>query len=151
LLKGRSARIALPAPQGKTRHPFSKHFTRIDDPSSPINAAFKGQGFEFSDEMYTFKAPYSREKLHILLSIDVAKSNWPDDPARPGFKKGENRPDHDYAISWIHRFGQGRVFYCSYGHNPRIFSTPTVLQHYLAGLQYALGDLKADDTPSAGK
>ncbi|MFI5378822.1 MAG: ThuA domain-containing protein [Tepidisphaerales bacterium] len=132
-------------------HPFGKHFTKIDDPASPINAAFKGQGFDFSDEMYTFRTPYSREKLHILMSIDMAKTKLDDDPARPGFKKGENRDDHDYAISWIREYEKGRVFYCSYGHNHQIFWTPPVLQHFLDGLQYALGDLKADATPSAKK
>jgi type 1 glutamine amidotransferase len=132
-------------------HPFGKHFTKIDDPASPINAAFKGQGFDFSDEMYTFRTPYSREKLHILMSIDMEKSKLADDPARPGFKKGENRDDHDYAISWIREYGKGRVFYCSYGHNHQVFWTPPVLQHFLDGMQYALGDLKADATPSVKK
>ncbi len=132
-------------------HPFNKHFAKLDDPASPINAAFKGQGFEFADEMYTFRTPYSREKLHILLSIDMAKTKLDDDPARPGFKKGENRDDHDYAISWIHEFGKGRVFYCSYGHNHQIFWTPPVLQHFMDGIQYALGDLKAEATASGKK
>ena len=61
--------------------------------------------------------------------------------------KGE-RPDNDYAISWIHQYGQGRVFYTVLGHNDHIFWDPVVLKHYLAGLQYALGDLEADDSPS---
>ncbi len=131
-------------------HPFYDIAVKIDDPKSPINAAFQGKGFEIRDEMYTFKAPYSREKLRILLSIDLPNSKKiPDDPARPGFKKGENRNDHDYAISWIREYGRGRVFYCSFGHFHDIFWNPAILQHYLAGVQYAIGDLKADATPSA--
>ena len=59
------------------------------------------------------------------------------------------RTDGDNAISWIKRFGEGRVFYCSLGHNQEVYWNKAVLQHYLAGIQWALGDLKADETPSA--
>jgi type 1 glutamine amidotransferase len=129
-------------------HPFSRIVVKNDDPKSPINAAFKGEGFNITDEMYTFKAPYSRTNLHILLSIDMAKTDLPDDPNKPGFKRGENRNDHDYAISWIREYGKGRVFYCSFGHQHDIFWKTPILQHYMDGLQYALGDLPADATPS---
>jgi len=130
-------------------HPFGKVSVRNEDPRSPLNAAFKGENFDFQDEMYTFREPYSREKLHILLSIDIAK--LPDDPAKPGFKLKENRADHDYAISWIHEYGKGRVFYCSFGHQHHVWYTPFLLQYFQAGLQYVLGDLQADATPSAKK
>jgi type 1 glutamine amidotransferase len=40
------------------------------------------------------------------------------------------------------------VFYCSLGHNAEVFTHSGVLGTYLAGIQYALGDLKCDDTPS---
>jgi hypothetical protein len=30
-----------------------------------------------------------------------------------------------------------------------MFWNPSLLQHFLAGIQYALGDLKADATPTA--
>ncbi|UCG87301.1 MAG: HEAT repeat domain-containing protein, partial [Gemmatimonadota bacterium] len=38
--------------------------------------------------------------------------------------------------------------YCSLGHNLEVLRNEAVLAHYLAGIQYALGDLEADDTPS---
>jgi type 1 glutamine amidotransferase len=59
------------------------------------------------------------------------------------------REDNDYAVSWIHRYGRGRVFYCSLGHNPYVFWDTRILKHFLAGIQFALGDLVADTTPSA--
>jgi type 1 glutamine amidotransferase len=130
-------------------HPFRKIVVKNEDPRSPINAAFQGEGFAIEDEMYTFRDPYARTNLHILLSIDMAKTQLPDDPNRPGFKKDENRPDHDYAISWVRRQGRGRVFYCSFGHEHNIFWKTPILQHMLAGIQFALGDLQADATPSA--
>lgn len=121
-------------------HPFRHISVKLDDPKSPINAAFEGKGFDISDEIYTFKQAYSRDKLHILLSIDWPNSN---------ITQGMNRDDNDYALAWIREYGKGRVFYCAFGHDDQIWWNPAILAHYLAGIQYALGDLKADATPSA--
>jgi type 1 glutamine amidotransferase len=52
-------------------------------------------------------------------------------------------------MSWIRRQGKGRVFYSGLGHGAEVFSNPQMLQHLLAGIQYALGDLVADDAPNA--
>ena len=107
-----------------------------DDPKNPINAAFEGKGFTVTDEIYQFnRGVYSREKLRVLLSLDMTK-----------LKKKGGRKDNDYAISWVNTHGKGRVFYCSLGHRGEIFWNPLVLKHYLAGIQWALGDLKDVDT-----
>jgi hypothetical protein len=118
---------------------------RVDDPKSPINAAFGGRSFEISDEVFQFQAPYSREKMHILLSIDTDKTDM--DPKRHFLP--DRYKDRDFGMSWVRRYGKGRVFYSSFGHNPEIFSNAAMLQHFLAGIQYALGDLKVDDRPGA--
>ena len=118
---------------------------KVDDPANPVVAAFGGREFNTSDEVFQFRAPYSREKLHILLSIDTAKTDM--NPKRRFLKA--RATDHDFGMSWLHKDGKGRVFYTSFGHNPEIFSNAAMLQHFLAGIQYALGDLKADDRPSS--
>lgn len=118
---------------------------KVEDPVNPVNAAFGGQSFEISDEVFQFQAPYSREKLHILLSVDTERTDM--NPKRHFLP--ERAKDHDFGMSWIRRYGKGRVFYSSLGHNPEIYSNAPVLKHFLAGIQYALGDLKADDRPSA--
>jgi len=121
-------------------HPFGHISVKVDDPKSPLTAAFKGKGFEINDEIYTFKDPYSRDKLHILLSVDWTNS---------GNLKGGTRPqDNDYALSWIHEYGKGRVFYSAFGHKHEICWNPAILQSWMDGMQYVLGDLKADATPS---
>jgi hypothetical protein len=125
-------------------HPWGHVTYKIDDPNSPLTAMFpKEKPFVVNDETYTFKKePYSREKLHILASIDLSQMSDAD-------KKKENRPyDHDYALAWIHQYGAGRVFYAAHGHGEDMYSNPTMLKFYLAGIQYALGDLSADATPS---
>ncbi|MDP6633951.1 MAG: ThuA domain-containing protein [Phycisphaerae bacterium] len=104
-----------------------------DDPENPINAAFDGKGFTVTDEIYQFnRGVYSREKQRVLLSLNMDTIK----------KKGGSRKDNDYAISWVKTHGKGRVFYCSLGHRAEIFWNPQVLKHYLAGLQWAMGDLK---------
>ena len=120
-------------------HPYSEVVCKNEDPSNPINASFKGKEFSITDEMYTFKEKYTRKDLHILLSIDVDRSNI----------KNQVRKDQDYWVSWIRPVGKGRVFYCSFGHNHHIFTNKQILRHYLAGIQYALGDLKVDDALAA--
>jgi type 1 glutamine amidotransferase len=120
-------------------HPWhEKVGIKIDDPDHPLVSVFARKGFYVTDEIYQFRAPYSREELRVLWSLDMSKTS-----AKGG------REDGDYAVSWVHSVGDGRVFYCSLGHRDEIFWNPRILQHYLDGIQYALGDLKANDTPSA--
>jgi len=132
------------ARNGPHRDANEKVTIKLDDPKSPLTKMFKGQGFVFTDEFFRFPGPpYSREKLRVLMSFDVPKTDM---------NQGRDcracvRADNDYALSWIRSYGKGRVFYCSLGHNPEMFWTPPLLQHFLAGIQFALGDLKADTTP----
>jgi type 1 glutamine amidotransferase len=121
--------------------------TKIDDPKSPITAMFGGREFEIHDETYTFGMDtYSRTNLHILTSIDYDKMS-----AEDKAKEDYPRADHDYGLSWIRREGKGRIFYEAHGHNERIYAMKPMLEHVLAGMQYAIGDLKADDSPSLKK
>jgi type 1 glutamine amidotransferase len=117
---------------------------KIDDAKSPLTAMFKGKEFEFHDETYTMGInSWSRDNVHVLTSIDYAKMSAADKA-----QEANPRADHDYGLSWIRREGQGRVFYEAIGHSERNYAVKPLLEHILAGMQYALGDLKADDTPS---
>ena len=120
-------------------HPWTQKVAiRLDDPEHPLNAAFAGKDFETNDEIYEFAKVYSRDELRVLLTLDMDKLT------KPG-----NRPDNDYAVSWVKSAGKGRVFYCSLGHRNEIFFDAKIMRHYLDGVQFAMGDLKADTTPSA--
>jgi uncharacterized protein len=121
---------------------------KIDDPKSPLTAAFKGKSFNTIDEVYTFNdSSFSRERVHVLTSIDYNLMTDCDKGI-----EGSPRKDHDFALSWIQKVGQGRVFYEALGHHETIYyNNPAMLSHILAGMQYALGDLKADDSPSVKK
>lgn len=116
---------------------------KIDDPGSPLTAMFKSGPFDVHDEIYTMAAEsWSRDNVRVLTSIDYTKMS-PEDRAL----EEHPRPDHDFGLSWIRREGQGRVFYEALGHSERIYAMKPILEHLLAGMQYVLGDLKADDTP----
>jgi type 1 glutamine amidotransferase len=123
----------------------------VEDPKSPLTKslidsnltkALGGREFAWTDEFYHFlpEGSYSRDKLHILLSIDTAKSDM---------SQWHVRPDNDYGISWIRSYGKGRVFNCAIGHTPTLLETPETAQFILAAIQFVLGDLDADTTPSA--
>ena len=127
-------------------HPWTADDTvavKIDDRDSPLTAAFSGHGFWVKDEIYQIDGPYSREHVRVLLSLDMSRP----ENARPPDQLV--RGDNDFPVAWIKHEGKGRVFYTSLGHNPEIYRTAQVLQHYLDGIQFALGDLRADGTPSA--
>jgi type 1 glutamine amidotransferase len=116
---------------------------KVDDPKSPLVEGIGPDPFPWTDEFFRFPTPpYSREKLHILLTMT---------PDTPQNCAGCSRPDGDYAVSWIRNYGRGRVFYSVLGHTASDFWEPWILRHFLAGIQFALGDLAADATPSAAK
>ena len=104
----------------------------------PWHEVFKGEGFTITDEIYQFREDTAKPSdRRLLLTLD------------PGFKKLNKgkRKDGNYPISWIDKYGEGRIFYCSLGHRDEIYYNPMILEHYLAGFQYVIGDLDADATP----
>ena len=136
----------LGAVEGAHREPTEMATVKIDDPSHPLVAAFRGQSFVHQDEFYRFvEPPLSRDKVRVLMSIDVEKTdlNQGRGCARPCV-----RPDADYALSWIHSYGKGRVFFTSLGHTPAFFTVPNLSDFFFRGIQFVLGDLQADTTPS---
>jgi type 1 glutamine amidotransferase len=122
-------------------HPWHKNVpVKNLEPGNPVNAAFDGKDFEVVEEIYQFRAdtalPTDRK---FLLILDTSKMDV----------SAGKRKDNLYPVSWISPYGKGRTFYCSLGHNDHIFWNPMIMKHYLAGIQYALGDLEADATPTA--
>ena len=119
---------------------------KIDDPDSPLTAMFPKGGYAIVDETYTFaQDSFSRKRVHVLTSINYNKMSAEDKAKEPAATR---RTDGDYALSYIQRVGNGRVFYETHGHDEKIYFSRPFVAHMLAGIQYALGDLKADDSPS---
>jgi type 1 glutamine amidotransferase len=132
-------------------HPWSlrdKYIFKVDDRKSPLNKVFKGQGYEVNDEVFQVQEDPLRDHIHVLLSIDMTKTPLPEKSVLP-----VRRKDKDFPLTWIKPQEKGRVFVSGMGHNAGIYRDPALLTHFLAAIQYTLGDLKADDSPSlkAGK
>ncbi len=129
-------------------HHVEKQMIKIDDPNSPLTKAFGPASFEHTDEFYQFPtySPYSREKQHVLLSIDVEQS---DRATGNRFCAPCTRPDQDYGLAWIRTYGKGRTYFTPLGHTTIFYTDQRWTQHLLAAIQYILGDLDADSTPSA--
>jgi hypothetical protein len=129
-------------------HPWGAGSTvimKVEDPDHPLCQAFDKQRFPIVDEVYQLNDPYSRDLCRVLVSIDTERTDM------EKVRKQIRRTDGDFAMTYIKTYKQGRVFYNAWGHMHELFWNPMVLQHWLDGIQYALGDLEADATPSAKK
>lgn len=125
-------------------HPWGAGGTwafKVEDVTSPLTQCFTEKKFHQGEEIYQHKSPpLHRAKLHVLVSLDM------DDPVTNGVK-GKIRPEeNDYPVSWVRPYGKGRVFYTSFGHDTRAWTTERTLRHIFAGLAFAAGDLQADTT-----
>jgi type 1 glutamine amidotransferase/sugar phosphate isomerase/epimerase len=118
---------------------------KLDSPDHPLNQPFGGQGFTHVSEFFRVGDPYSRDRVHVLLSIDVDRTELPP----PGTHPGVERADRDYALAWTRNYGRGRVVYCTIGHSPRDFLDPKMLAFYLGAVQFVMGDLDGSTLPSA--
>jgi len=127
-------------------HPpgFQKIKIKVEDPKHPAAKSF-ADGTPYEDEMYIFRdEPYSRERLHIILSVT------PDAVANLLEKnKGLTRKDNDYAISWCQEIGKGRSFYTSLGHRKETWKDTRYQEHLIAGLKWATKQVEGDATPSS--
>ena len=121
----------------------------------PVNAPFRKMPviMKFSDEIYQFSTPpFDRGECDVLLSIDMSDAmtaaafdRWRFAP----YGKAKQRDDGDFAVSYTKRYGKGRVFYTSFGHDHRAFCDVR-LAHMLLGMQWTLGDIDVEKKPIAG-
>src|SRR5437764_1398309 len=99
----------------------------------------------FSNDWSYLKYPKIKEFDAVLLSLDVEKS----DMATTGkFCAQCTRQDQDYALAWIKSYGKGRVYITPLGHTNIFYTSKPWVQHVLGAVQFVLGDLEADTTPS---
>ena len=107
----------------------------IEEPDHPVVKCFGGATFTHTDEIFQFK-DYTRKKLRVLVRLDIART----DMKKPGIF----RKDGDFGLVWVRKYGKGRVFYSALGHQNDAYWNPTILAHFLAGIQFAIGDLTAN-------
>ena len=121
-------------------HPWHQKIKIVnEDPKHAAGHGFK-TGDEITDEIYQFRPePYSRNKLHVILSVDNGSID---------VTKGK-RADKDYAIAWCQEVEKGRTFFTSLGHRKEVWKDPRYQEHLLGGLKWAMKQADGDATPSA--
>ena len=134
-------------------HPWKSGGTwagQVESPDHELNEAWKDKETWFKDEIYIYRGgSFSRDRSRVLLSMDMTKQRNYVGTHLDQKTSQHIKPDGDFPVAWIHRYGNGKVFCTNLGHNHATYWNPVVLQHYLDGIQFALGDLSADETPSA--
>lgn len=120
-------------------HPWHQKIKiKVEDAKHAAGQSFH-DGDEITDEIYQFRPePYSRGKLHIILSVDNASID---------VKKGK-RPDNDYAISWCQEVDKGRTFYTSLGHRKEVWNDKRFQDHLFGGLNWAVKRAPGSGVPS---
>jgi type 1 glutamine amidotransferase len=129
---------------------------KVEDSNHPATRML-GSSWPLSEEFYTFasapwtaaapelnlsspgnfKAPmgFTRDRVHVLLSLDTERTNLDGAAPRARVRKGG-----DYPQSWWRFWGEGRVFYTSLGHLPETWKNDSVFRaHLTGGIRWALG------------
>ena len=116
--------------------------TRVLGSSWPLNEEF----YEFGHAVWDaskptenvsavgrlhIQMPFSRDRVHVLLSLDTDKTDLSDMP---------NVPKGDYPQAWTVNAGRGRTFYTTLGHRDDIWAHDAVFRaHVVGGIRWALG------------
>src|SRR4051812_1661129 len=119
-------------------HPWNTAYGSVinEDPAFPATKNFPPV-FAFTDEFYQAKE-YSRDKLRVLLRLDVSKMPKNDEV---------HRSDGDFPLAWAKTYGKGRVFYSALGHAAATWDNPDVYRMYFEALKWSLGMTDGDATP----
>ncbi len=125
---------------------------KVEDPNHPATRML-GSTWPLNEEFYEFGRhvwnastptanlsavgrlpilmPFSRDRVHVLLSLDTVRTDMSDLP---------NIPKGDYPQAWTRTFGQGRTFYTTLGHREDIWAHDAVFRaHVTGGIRWALG------------
>jgi uncharacterized protein len=121
-------------------HPWNQVHViiNVEDRTFPATRHFPAH-FPIYDEIYQFKAPYSRDKVRVLMSVDPKSVDLTN--------KRVHRTDKDFAVTWVRQYGKGRVFYCSLGHREEVWDRPDIQKMWTEAVKWAMGLTPGDATP----
>ena len=102
-------------------HPWNEEIgVTVEEPDHPLVAAWKGEKeFRIADEIYQYTDPFDRDDVRVLLSLDPSTSNMG--------VRWIHRKDQDFALAWVKRHGEGRVFNTSFGHRTELYWNSKIL------------------------
>jgi type 1 glutamine amidotransferase len=123
--------------------PQQQVHVKLEDASHPLVAAFPKEGFSHVDEPYFYKNAYSKLNFTPLLYFDNAKIR--------GQRASQELTSGKTYVSWIRPEGKGKVMYIAPSHNAQSFENPALLQFFLDGMQYIVGQVACDEKPIRSK
>lgn len=113
---------------------------RVDALDSPATKAFDEKEFDRRVEVPRISKPCAMDDKTVLLSI---KMKTPLKEKAEAYRTTTVSMGDDYhPVAWIKSYGKGRVFYSGFGYMLEDYQDAKIVNHILAGIQYALGDLK---------
>jgi type 1 glutamine amidotransferase len=105
---------------------------KVEDRDHPATRHLPAE-WPLLDEYYVFaKDSFSRDRVHVLISMDTAKTSEADLEAM------KMSPDGDYALAWTRQQDKGRVFYTALGHREDVWTSEAFHKHLLGGLAWAM-------------
>lgn len=104
---------------------------RVEDPDFPGADAFGPGPFTFDDQHPIVKEPYTRDGVHVIMSLD---------PGSVDPRHRERRPDGDFPVVWTRSYGKGRVYHVGWGHREATWDDPRFQRMMLEGIRWAMGD-----------
>jgi uncharacterized protein len=121
-------------------HPWTQQAAvNVNDPDNPI-VAHMAPSFSTLEEYYQFR-DFSRDNVRVLLSLDTSSVDLNADDV--------HRPDGDFVLAWMRRYGQGRVFYSAFGHFDESFQQPMMREMLRNALLWLTGEVEIDATPQS--
>lgn len=109
----------------------------VEDRDHPITRHFPPT-FTVLDEIYQVK-DYSRDRVRVLMRMDPKQIDLQ--------RKGVNRRDGDFALTWVRNYGKGRVFYSTFGHREDALDRPDIQKMFLEAVKWAMNLTQGDATP----
>jgi hypothetical protein len=114
---------------------------RVEDPDFPGADAFGRSPFSFDEQHPILKEPYSRDRVHVIMSID---------PHTVDIRHRGKRTDDDFPVVWSRSYGRGRVFHVGWGHMEATWDDPRFQRMVLEGIRWTMGPGDAGSPPLAG-
>jgi type 1 glutamine amidotransferase len=120
-------------------HPWNQFQAPVvlEDPEHPIVKHFPPE-FRILDEIYQVKE-FSRDRVRVLMSLDAEKIDLGN--------KNVKRADRDFAVAWVRNYGEGRVFYSTFGHREDSWNRPDVQKMWLEAIKWAMGITEGSAAP----
>ena len=124
-------------PWTKAEQLVAKLPVNVEAPDFPAMQSLPPSYFVM-DEAAVHLAPYSRENVRVLASVDMNRVDR---------SLARDPNDKDVPIAWAKTYGKGRVFYSTLGHSDESWDNPLVQRMFFDAIRWAMGLVEGDATP----